>query len=71
MDHQDISEHLVMVAMTNGDDMVIERAPINPIVYLEPPILWLSGPLGMVHSYDLEITTNIAINSIFVFIFRN
>ena len=49
MDHQDISEHLVTVAMTNGDDMVIERAPINPIVYLEPPILWLSGPLGMVH----------------------
>ena len=46
MDHQDISEHLVTVAMNNGDDVIIERAPINPIVYLEPPLLWLSGPLG-------------------------
>ena len=46
MDHQDISEHLVTMAMKNGDDVIIERAPINPIVYLEPPLLWLSGPLG-------------------------
>ena len=46
MDHQDISAHLVTVSMAVGDSFVIERAPINPIVYLEPPLLWLSGPLG-------------------------
>ena len=45
-DHQDISEHLVTVSMTSGDQILIERAPINPIVYLEPPTVWLSGPLG-------------------------
>ena len=48
MDHQNIDEHLVTVSMANGDVTVIERAPINPVVYLEPPILWLSGSLGMV-----------------------
>ena len=46
MDHQDISAHLVTVAMTTGETVMVERAPINPIVYLEPPLLWLSGPLG-------------------------
>ena len=45
-DHQDISEHFVTVALTSGENIVIERAPINPIVYLEPPTIWLSGPLG-------------------------
>ena len=48
MDHQGIDEHLVTVAMINGENTIIERAPINPIVYLEPPVLWLSGSLGMV-----------------------
>ena len=46
MDHQDISAHLVTTAMVNGEHITIERAPINPVVYLEPPTVWLSGPLG-------------------------
>ena len=46
LDHQDISEHLVTIALETGDTHVIERSPINPIVYLEPPQLWLSGALG-------------------------
>ena len=50
MDHQNIDEHLVTVAMANGDATLIERAPINPIVYLEPPVLWLFGALGLVKS---------------------
>jgi hypothetical protein len=47
MDHQDISAHLVTTAMVNGENITIERAPINPVVYLEPPTIWLSGPLGL------------------------
>ena len=55
MDHQSIDEHLVTVAMVDGDTTIIERAPINPIVYLEPPALWLSGSLGVVRLIILGI----------------
>ena len=48
MDGQTIDNHLITVAFELGEAIVIERAPINPIVYLEPPTLWLSGPLGIV-----------------------
>ena len=48
LDHQNIDEHLVTVTMASGETTLIERAPINPIVYLEPPVLWLSGSLGLV-----------------------
>ena len=47
LDGQDISSHLVTVSMILGDTNLIERAPINPIVYLEPPTLWLSGSAGI------------------------
>ena len=46
MDGQDVSAHLVTVSMQLGDTHLIERAPINPIVYIEPPTLWLSGATG-------------------------
>ena len=41
-----ISNHLVTVAIAVGHAEIVERAPINPVVYLEPPSLWLSGSLG-------------------------
>ena len=48
MDGQTINEHLITVAMELGETVIIERAPINPIVYLQPPTTWLSGTLGMI-----------------------
>ena len=41
-----IADHLVTVAIAVGQAEIVERVPINPVVYLEPPSLWLSGPLG-------------------------
>ena len=55
LDGQDISSHLVSVSMLLGDTNLIERAPINPIVYVSPPTLWLSGATGIggpFHNYN-------------------
>ena len=40
-----ISSHLVTVAIELNQAEIVERVPINPIVYVEPPSLWLSGPM--------------------------
>ena len=46
MDGRDISDHLVTVAFDFNGKLLLERVPINPAVYIMPPTLWLSGPLG-------------------------
>ena len=68
MDHQSIDEHLVTVAMVTGETTVIERAPINPIVYLEPPVLWLSGSLGPILDHR---NNTFIVYILFITIFRN
>ena len=52
LDGRSIDEHLITVAFEVGNTEVVERVPINPIVYVSPPTLWLSGPAGNLESFQ-------------------
>ena len=53
LDGQDISAHFVTIAFELDGQMLVERVPINPSMYLMPPTLWLSGSLGMTLNFRL------------------
>ena len=48
MDGRPLGDHMVSLVAKIAEAEVAVSGPLNPIVYLLPPTLWLSGHLGLV-----------------------